>query len=207
MRLAGRAGRREVRRSPPPAQIGSLSKDEAITIGVLAFGAHSYGHPDGSPRVVVYHGDTATVEIGKYCSIAGGVQFVVGGNHRPDWVTTFPLRIVLDLPGARMDGMPTTKGDIVVGNDVWIGADAKILSGVTIGDGAVIGASAVVASDIRPYAIVVGNPAREIRRRFSDTAIDALQRIAWWDWPDDVVPDRVRYLCDFDIDEFIDRFG
>jgi acetyltransferase-like isoleucine patch superfamily enzyme len=206
-RLAGRFGRTAAPGNGQPASdaeqaSAALSCEAAVSAGVLALGPHSYG----SPRVIVYPGDTGSVRIGRYCSIADSVSFMVGGNHRPDWVTTYPLRVMLGLPGALADGHPATKGDIVVGNDVWIGADARVLSGVEIGDGAVIGTGAIVAGDVRPYAIAVGNPAREIRRRFPDETIEALRRIAWWDWPDEVVRERVEELSNPDVEAFARRY-
>jgi acetyltransferase-like isoleucine patch superfamily enzyme len=197
------ASRLDVGKFASPREYGPLSVEEAIVAGVLIIGAHSYG----MPTIRRFQGDTATVQIGKYCSLADGSVFMVGGNHRTDWITTYPLRIMLGLPGALTDGHPTSKGDIIVGNDVWIGADARILSGVEIGDGAVIGASSVVATDVRPYAIFAGNPAREIRRRFSDRTVEELRRTAWWDWPDELVRDRVEYLCDPHVEAFLTRFG
>jgi acetyltransferase-like isoleucine patch superfamily enzyme len=176
--------------------------EEAVAAGVLTLGAHSYG----GASLVVFPGDSARVRIGKYCSLAEGVELMVGGNHRPDWVTTYPLRVMFDLPGALSDGHPASKGDIVLGNEVWVGADAKILSGVQVGDGAVIGAGAVVTADVRPYAIVVGNPAREVRRRFADAEVEALLRISWWDWPEELVLDRVEELSNPDVRGFIERF-
>ena len=80
-----------------------------------------------------------------------------------------------------------------------------ILSGVTIGDGAVVGAAAVVSRDVRPYAITVGNPAREVRRRFPDTIVEALLRIRWWDWPDDFIADRIDELNRGSVEEFVVR--
>jgi tetrahydrodipicolinate N-succinyltransferase len=112
---------------------------------------------------------------------------------------------MLDLPGAFEDGHPTDKGPITVGYDVWLGAGCVVLSGVTIGNGAVMAARAVVAKDVRPYAIVVGNPGREIRRRFTDDQIDALQEIAWWNWPTEKVIAEVADLCSADIEGFIAR--
>src|SRR4051794_13799349 len=82
------------------------------------------------PIVRRYTGDQARVVVGSFCSIARDVEFLVGGNHRVDWVSTFPFRITFGLPGALRDGHPSTKGDILVGHDVWIGAGATILSGV-----------------------------------------------------------------------------
>jgi len=169
---------------------------------VLTIGHRSYGEP----AVLRYPGDSAAVHIGSYCSIANGVTFMVGGNHRMEWVTTYPLRVMLGLPGALEDGHPATKGDIVVGNDVWFGAEARVLSGVDIGHGAVIGMGAVVAADVPPYAVMVGNPAREVRRRFDDGIVEALLRIAWWNWPDELVRDRVDELCDADVAAFVRRY-
>ncbi|HEX4753350.1 MAG TPA: CatB-related O-acetyltransferase [Solirubrobacterales bacterium] len=181
----------------------AIDSETAVARGVLSLGEHTYG----DPAVIVYPGDTAKVRVGKYCAIADGTEFMVGANHVVDWVTAYPLRIMYDLPGAMEDGHPTTKGDITIGNDVWIGSDALILSGVTVGDGAVIGAAAVVSSDVRPYAIVAGNPAREVRRRFGGAEIEQLRRIAWWDWPDEVVKERVEELNDADLGAFLRRFG
>jgi len=161
-------------------------------------GRYSYGLPD----VVVYPKEPQKVLIGSFCSIADDVRIFVGGNHRTDWVSTFPFRIIFELPGQRTDGCPASKGDVVIGHDVWIGAGARVLSGVSVGNGAVIGASSVVASNVAPYAIVVGNPAREIRKRFSDEHIVLLQHLAWWDWPLERIMDNVELLCSPDIDSF-----
>jgi acetyltransferase-like isoleucine patch superfamily enzyme len=138
----------------------------------------------GDINVPAHTGDPHSwIRIGNYCSIALNVEFLPGGNHRLEWASTYPFRIVEGLPGAYADGMPWSKGDIVVGSDVWIGRDAFILGGITIGHGAVVAAHAVVTRDVRPYAIVAGNPAREVRRRFSDETVEALLEAAWWEWP------------------------
>ena len=169
---------------------------------IIQRGSFTYG----APHVQFYEGDTGTVRIGAYTSIANEVVLIPGGNHRTDWVSTFPFRAVFRLPGAFEDGHPASRGDIEIGNDVWIGRGATVLSGVTVGDGAVIGAEAVVSSSVRPYAMVVGNPAREIRRRFTDAQVDALLRIAWWDWSEQLVRERVAHLNGDTIGEFIERF-
>jgi acetyltransferase-like isoleucine patch superfamily enzyme len=98
----------------------------------------------------------------------------------------------------------TSRGPITIGHDVWIGRRAMIMSGVTIGNGAVIGAGAVVTRDVAPYSIVGGVPAKLIRFRFEQPTIDALQRIRWWDWPDDDIRSRVD-LFDLPAEEFIRR--
>ncbi|NKS84722.1 hypothetical protein GS571_03705 [Rhodococcus hoagii] len=116
------------------------------------------------------------------------------------------MRIRLGLPGAGSDRHPLPKGDLVIGNDVWIGAGATVLSGIAIGDGAIVGAGSVVSRDVEPYSIVVGNPARVIRKRFSDSQIRDLVEIGWWRWPASVVADRCADLSSQNIDAFIERY-
>ena len=121
--------------------------------------------------------------IGKFCQIAAGVEFVMNGaNHQMNAVTTFPFYTLEGWnmePPAKAD-LPL-KGDTVIGNDVWIGQNAVILPGVHIGDGAIIGASSVVGSNVAPYTIVAGNPARVLRKRFDDELAALLLRFRWWD--------------------------
>lgn len=121
--------------------------------------------------------------IGKFCQIASGVNFVMNGaNHQMNAVSTFPFYILegweQELPP--LSEMPL-KGDTVVGNDVWIGQNTTILPGVHIGDGAIIGMNSVVGSDVPPYTIVAGNPAKEIRKRFDDELIQLMLDFKWWD--------------------------
>lgn len=174
-------------------------RKEAFTTERLTMGPHSYG----DPIIPTFPGDTARVRVGAFVSIALDVVLLDGGNHRTDWVSTYPFRARFDLPDAYADGHPRVKGDVVIGNDVWIGRGARVLSGVTVGDGAAIAGYSVVTKDVRPYAIVAGNPAREIRRRFSDEQIEALLRIAWWDWPLEKVLGAVPQLCSERVEEFI----
>lgn len=136
-------------------------------------------------RHVTHHYDFLgdKLVIGKFCQIASGVEFVMNGaNHQMNAVSTFPFYTLegweMDCP-ARKD-LPF-KGDTVIGNDVWIGQNATILPGVRIGNGAIIGANSVVASDVDPYAVVVGNPARQTRKRFEEDFILLLERVRWWD--------------------------
>jgi acetyltransferase-like isoleucine patch superfamily enzyme len=178
---------------------GALTGREAVGAGWATVGAHTYG-----PFTVhAGPGDRARLSIGAYTSIAAGVEFALGGNHRADWVSTYPFRVAFGLAGAHDDGHPRPERDIFVGSDVWLGYSALVLPGARIGDGAVVGARTVVAKDVRPYAIVVGSPAREVRRRFDDDQVEALLRIRWWDWSDDVVRDRVGQLSSGDVDGFI----
>lgn len=139
-------------------------------------------------------GDKLT--IGKFCQIASGVTFIMNGaNHLTDAVSTFPFAIFGEDWAPAMAGKSyPTKGDTTVGNDVWIGYEATIMAGVTIGDGAIIGSKSVVTKDVPPYTIVGGNPAKEIRKRFSDEQIDHLLSVCWWDWPVEKITKRLGAL-------------
>jgi acetyltransferase-like isoleucine patch superfamily enzyme len=131
---------------------------------------------------------------------------LLGGEHNIDWVTTYLFSEILDQAKG-FTGHPTTRGNIVIGNDVWIGRDCLILSGVKIEDGAIIGAGSVVRQNVSPYSIVGGNPARHLRFRFSAEQIEALQNIAWWNWPLDKVVEALPLLLAPDIEGFISKYG
>lgn len=140
---------------------------------------------------VKYHFDFVgdKLIIGKFCQIASGVTFIMNGaNHLQDSVSTFPFAIFGEDWKDAMEGKSyPTKGDTEIGNDVWIGFDATIMPGVKIGDGAIIGSKSVVTKDVEPYSIVGGNPAKLIRKRFSEEKIAELLEMKWWDWPIDEI--------------------
>lgn len=161
------------------------SSDPRVTVGRYTY---------GNPQLLLWT-ESERIEIGSFCSIAASVTIFAGGEHNCNWVTTYPLRIVLGLPLAGEDGHPRTKGDTVIGNDVWIGYGASVLSGVRVGHGAVIGAHSLVAKDVPPYAVVAGNPARLVRFRFDEGTIEHLLRIRWWDWPIQKIVQNVEWLC------------
>lgn len=155
----------------------------------------------GNPQIYAW-GEGATFKIGAFCSIAPGVKIFLGGEHRIDWVTTYPFNMMWKN-AQQFTGHPKTKGDVIVGNDVWIGSEAVIMSGVQIGDGAVVGARAVVTKDIEPYAIYAGNPARLIKKRFDDTTIESLLELAWWHLNDSDIEQLLPTLLNSDIEAFI----
>jgi len=128
----------------------------------------------------------APISIGNFCSFGFGAVVFSKADHPIDLPSTYPLRTNFLHP-ERGDQDAVSKGGVTIGHDVWVGARAMIMSGVTVGNGAVIGAGAVVAKDVPAYAIVVGNPAKVVRKRFSDEQISALESICWWDWPDDKI--------------------
>lgn len=139
--------------------------------------------------------------IGKFCQIASGVEFIMNGaNHQMNAVTTFPFYTLegWDMEPPSMDDLPL-KGDTVIGNDVWIGQNAVILPGVHIGDGAIIGANSIVGSDVEPYTIVAGNPAKVVRKRFNDELIDLLLSFRWWDKSIDEINDLIPILTCSDL--------
>lgn len=197
--LAGRTKRRLKALVPPRPGSEAWLKQH----GMLVVGRHSYAPPS---LVRVFAGDSARVVIGSYCSLASDVEIMPGGNHRTDTVTTYALRQHLVPDNAERVGEPWSKGDVVIGSDVWIGRGAKILGGVTVGDGAVIAAWSVVTKDVSPYTIVAGVPARAVRQRFSREIVESLLRIRWWDWDDAVVRARIDELASTDLVAFTQKY-
>jgi acetyltransferase-like isoleucine patch superfamily enzyme len=167
-----------------------------------AIGEYTYGTP------IVFEHPGRKLRIGKFCSIAHEVVIQLGGNHRIDRVSTYPFRgFPSDWPEAKFlpadDVYGMSKGDVIIGNDVWIGYGALILSGVKIGDGAVIGAGAVITKDVEPYSIVTGNPARLIRKRFDDDTIRKLLEIKWWDWPMEKIRANLKVISSNDVPKML----
>ena len=141
--------------------------------------------------------------IGKFCQIAAGVNFVMNGaNHQMNAVTTFPFYI---FEGWKQKVPPLNKmplkGDTIIGNDVWIGQNVTILPGVHIGDGAIIGLNSVVGSDVAPYTIGAGNPAKIIRKRFDNQLIKLLLKLKWWDKSVKEINDLIPILTDNNLTE------
>ncbi|MHB8654744.1 MAG: CatB-related O-acetyltransferase [Terriglobia bacterium] len=158
----------------------------------------------GTPQVLDF-GDGGTLKIGRFCSISADVTILLGGEHRPDWVTTYPFNVVCK-EARSFQGHPRSKGPVVIGDDVLISHGATILSGVTIGSGAVVAAQSVVAKNVPPYAIVAGNPARLLRYRFSEAQIAALLQIRWWEWSIERIREAWPLLLNPDIDLFISTY-
>ena len=162
-------------------------------------GAWTYGVPlvhDKWPN-------SGKLHIGKFCSIADGVEIFLGGNHRTDWITTYPFPPIW-REAHWIKGHPATKGDVWIGNDVWLGTRCAIMSGVTIGDGAVVGAHAVVSRDVPAYGIVAGNPAEVKRFRFDPDTIERLLEVKWWDWPEKKIKLGLERLLSGDVKAFLE---
>lgn len=138
--------------------------------------------------------------VGKFCQIATGVRFIMNGsNHPMNGVSTYPFKVFGDEWGkASLDAR--SKGDTVIGSDVWIGNGATIMQGVKIGDGAIIGTNSLVTKDVSPYTIVGGNPAKEIRKRFDEDTIAFLLELKWWDWDVEKITTHLDLLTSCNID-------
>ena len=154
---------------------------------------------------VKYHFDFTGDQliIGKFCMIASDVKFIMNGaNHLSNAISTYPFAVFGNGWESAMEGKTyPNKGNIEIGNDVWIGYNATIMAGVKIGDGAIIATNATVVSDVEPYSIVGGNPAREIKKRFSPEIIERLLKLQWWNWDIEKITKNVQNLTDLDIDK------
>lgn len=189
--------------SPQVCFLRSVVKNPNILIGEYTY----YDDPDGPEsfeRNVLYHypfiGDRLV--IGRFCAIARGVKFVMNGaNHKLTGISTYPFFIFGNgwEAAAPQPGELPHKGDTVIGNDVWLGYDSIVMPGVTIGNGAVIATRSVVTRDVPSYAVVGGNPARVLRRRFDDATIARLEEIAWWDWPVEKITANVARIAAGDV--------
>ncbi len=135
----------------------------------------------------------APVSIGKYCAIAFNLR-IRPRNHFSGYVN-LQDKFQNKYKFTRLD---LIKGPVKIGNNVWIGDNVTILSGVTIGDGSIIGAGAIVSKNIPSYSVAVGNPARVIKKRFSENVISQLTNINWWDWPEEkIIRNRRFFETDF----------
>jgi acetyl esterase len=172
-----------------------------IEIGEFTYFHDAEHKRDFADRNVLYNYGKERLVIGRYCCIASGTRFIMSaGNHPMIGIGTFPFSMFAGAWGdATRDVVLPSRGDTIVGNNVWFGLDSTVLPGVRIGDGAIIGAGAMVASDVPPYAIVAGNPARVIRRRFTDDEIAELLAIAWWYWPVEMVTAHARTIMTGDV--------
>lgn len=159
----------------------------------MEVGQFTYGHD----RITVRSwGEGTKLKIGNFCSIAQ-CQVLLGGNHRIDWITTFPFGHIYQdqLVSTPIPQHPVSNGDVIIGNDVWIGENSMIMSGITIGHGAVIAANSHVVKNVDPYTIVGGNPAREIKKRFDNQTIDLLLELQWWYLPLESIQKIYLLLC------------
>lgn len=180
---------------------GNILAERYADMPFVSFGKHTYG----DMQILAWDALTR-LDVGDYCSFGPGTVAMLGGEHRPDWVTTFPFTARGGWPEvADVPGHPMSRGDISVGSDVWVGVGATLLSGARIGHGAVIGARTVVQGAVPPYAIVTGNPMRFVNWRFQESVRKALIEIAWWGWPEERLRKALPHLVSADIAAFIHK--
>ncbi|HIK42972.1 CatB-related O-acetyltransferase [Thermoleptolyngbya sp. M55_K2018_002] len=193
-------------RYPIPGQtrlafLKNIVKNPNIIVGDYTY-YDDFENPENFERNVLYHFDFEgdRLIIGKFCSIASDVKFIMnGGNHRTDWFTNYPFPVFGNgWEHAMPDSWPN-KGDTIIGNDVWIGYGAMLMPGVQVGDGAIIATGAVVTRNVEPYTIVGGNPAALIRKRFDDAVIQELLQIRWWDWDIQKITRHLLAICGGDL--------
>ena len=164
---------------------------------------HGHSFDDCARYLFPDRDDVDKLIIGSFYSIGTGVSFVMAGNqgHRMEWVSSFPFFYFDDdYTEDAVDGFEKA-GDTVIGNDVWIGAEAMIMPGVQVGHGALIGARSVVTKNVEPYTIVGGNPAKQIRKRFTENEIEMLLEMEWWNWYESQIKSAMKVICSSNIAE------
>ncbi|WP_419800983.1 CatB-related O-acetyltransferase [Mucilaginibacter sp.] len=184
----------------------NIIKNTNIIVGDYTY-YDDFENPENFLKNVKYHFDFTGDQliIGKFCMIASGAEFIMNGaNHLSKAISAYPFAIFGKGWDNAMDGKSyPTRGNIVIGNDVWIGYKATIMSGVCVGDGAIIGSRSVVTKDVEPYSIVGGNPARLIRKRFDEAKIKKLLEIKWWNWDVEKITANVANLTGNQLDILI----
>ncbi len=182
----------------------NIIKNPNILVGDYTY-YDDFENVENFEKNVKYHFDFIgdKLIIGKFCMIASGATFIMNGaNHLTNAITTYPFAIFGNGWENAMEGKSYPhKGNINIGNDVWIGYNATIMAGVTIGDGAIVAANATVIKDVAPYSIVGGNPASEIKKRFSEDTISKLLDLKWWDWDNEKITNNIQNLTDMDINK------
>lgn len=201
---------------PTLGKIPIIGKDSAVKNSKLAFACEigarckitnstfdDYSYIDDDSNVI-------NTGIGKFCSIAAKVR-INPGNHPLERVALHHFTYRAQAYGFGEDEPEfferRASQPVTIGHDVWLGHGVVVLAGVTIGNGAAIGAGTIVTKDVAPYSIVVGNPGRDIRKRFSPSIIEGLEELAWWDWSSDLLSQRVDDFRRLEPEMFIEKYG
>lgn len=179
--------------------ISNLPKRPNVEIGEYTYYSDNKKSPEKFYDNIEHHyeflGDKLI--IGKFCAIAEGVKFIMNGaNHRMDGITTYPFNIFgcgWERVTPTIEQLPF-KGDTVIGNDVWIGQNVTIMPGIKIGDGAIIATNSTIVKSVEPYTIYGGNPAKFIKKRFSDEKVEFLLKLQWWNWGEEEIFNNLEKL-------------
>ncbi len=175
----------------PPFPVAVMGRDSYIVSGEIQSGVNF------DPDLISHN-----LQIGKYCSLADNIKFILSLNHDYKHITTGVCTFLQSL--ALKNTLPQ-HNQILIQNDVWIGSSATIMSGVTIHNGAVVAANSHVVKDVPPYAIVGGNPAKVIGYRFTEEQIQQLLAISWWLWDEEKLQQNKLFFA-LPIETFIKRF-
>jgi virginiamycin A acetyltransferase len=198
MRLHPVEGQRRV------VSLKPLIRSPLIEVGDFTYYDDPEHAEDFETRNVLHHYGPERLVIGKFCALATGTTFIMNGaNHRMDGPSTYPFPIMGGAWAEHLDLLANlpSRGDTVVGNDVWLGHHTTVMPGVRIGHGVVVASHAVVVNDVPDYAIAGGNPAQVIRQRFSEEEIATLLRIAWWDWPLPTISQYLRVIASGSVEQ------
>lgn len=202
-------------------RILGISYEQALQIHDFTFLKNDkyseIGYKTYDNGAMVWRWSETKLQIGKYCSIANNVRFIVDeGYHNASCITNFPLVNNLfkdelikpkqDLANKIINNIHQKKG-IIIGNDVWIGMGAYIMPGVNIGNGVTVGANSIVTKDIPDYAIAVGSPAKVIKLKHSKEEIEKLNKIAWWDWDHRIIKEQIENFYSLTIEEFTNKYN
>ncbi len=139
--------------------------------------------------------DIDQLYIGDYVCIGAEAVILMGGNHthRTDWFSLYPF---VENIERSYEG----KGDTRIGDGAWIGMRAMIMPGIQIGEGAIVASGAIVTKNVAPYSVVAGNPAKVVKKRFSDATIERLLALHVYDLPAETFERIKPLLCNVDID-------
>ncbi|MDP2121720.1 MAG: CatB-related O-acetyltransferase [Hoeflea sp.] len=174
-----------------------------ITVGDFSYysGLHTPADHAAEIAPYLYPGAPERLVIGRFCQIASGVRIITSSaNHAMDGFSTFPFAVFSPELIGGYAAQVGDQRDTVIGHDVWMGFESVVMPGVRIGHGAIVAARAVVTADVPDYAIVAGNPARIIRRRFDAETIERLLAIAWWHWEVDKIERNVDGITGADLE-------
>jgi len=184
----------------------NIVKNPNIIVGDYTY-YDDFDNVENFEKNVKYHFDFNgdKLIIGKFCMIASGVSFIMNGaNHLTESISSYPFAIFGDDWGHAMDGKTyPTKGDTIIGNDVWIGHNVTVMPGIQIGDGVIIATNSTVTKNVEPYSIIGGNPAKLIKKRFSEQHIKWLLDAQWWNWDIEKITKNVHNLTDKNIESLM----
>ncbi|WP_196891862.1 CatB-related O-acetyltransferase [Aureivirga marina] len=182
----------------------NIIKNPNIIVGDYTY-YDDFENVENFEKNVKYHFDFIgdKLIIGKFCMIASDVKFIMnGGNHLTESISSYPFAIFgEDWKNAMDNKKYPNKGNTIIENDVWIGHNVTIMPGIKIGNGSIIASNSTITKNIEPYSIVGGNPAKLIKKRFSEENIKLLKEIQWWNWDIEKITKNVSLLTSNDFDK------